>query len=159
MSIETDKNHCRIATLEAVLKFFDKPNNFVRNINSISSLITYLETNNLKCVVSCPIFFIFSPRLWQIFFSHRVSVKKFLELGNENRRKVIMHFLSAQQLYDIDDFWTHYVCEFFEEKYVYFDPYLDNLTIDYPSKKGYKLPSSTELFQKKSIKILIFESQ
>ncbi|MDQ3130517.1 MAG: hypothetical protein M3Q99_07130 [Acidobacteriota bacterium] len=159
MSREVSKTHCRILALEAVLKFFNKPNNLVGNIKSTSALIAYLEKNNLKCIVFCPFFFIISPRLWGLFWKHRVSANFFLEISNTHRRKAIIHFLSAHQLYDIEDLWTHYVCEFFADTYIYFDPYLDQLAIDYPTKKNYVAPSSMELLYNKSIKILIFEPQ
>ncbi len=159
MSVEIDRSHCRVLVLEAVLKFFDKPYNFTSCINSTSELIAYLEINNLKCVVTCPSFFILSPLLWRLFLTHRLSARSFLELCERQSRKALIHFLSAQQLYGIEEFWTHYVCEFFSEQYAYFDPYSDQLSIDYPSIKGYEVLAPSELFCQKSIKLLVFETR
>ncbi len=154
--VRINKN-CRELIFEAVFQFFGVDRRVGLKARSIETFVRFLESSGLTCMFSCPWYFVFSPLLWRLFIRNWISEEQFESSANCVDKKAIVHLCSAKSIYGIDEYWTHYVCQFFSPNYHYFDPYLDKLDQDYPQLTGYYSPPlEPELLYNDSIRILIF---
>ena len=83
-----------------------------------------------------PFWFYIWPKWW-IYWKIVVSRKSALYKINQSdgQKKAVVHYITATQLYNINDVWTHIVVEYLDGNgnRSYNDPYDYYRSIDYPN--------------------------
>jgi hypothetical protein len=128
------RDRCAQTAYYEILRFMGKPVKKAE-LCTFHGLINALLACGLSVKLVLPPWFLIWPK-WLVLFnkiSTRKSILSKIVQGN-GRRKAVIHYLTAAQLYDISDIWTHIVVELFDEfgNRQYIDPYDGFRYVDYP---------------------------
>jgi hypothetical protein len=155
---------CREYCVDRVLSFYHKneeENKIVKSRTTwqISNLFRSHELNTLV-YIHCS--FLFNPKwlLLRLIFPKLVtnSSREYLDKIESLEVKCLLNLMTAKQIYNIDEIWSHYTCDFlFGDKFYHCDPFLEKCKREYPLAMGcYNLISYQEFLKKKIISILIW---
>lgn len=129
------RDKCAQDTYRVILQFMGRPIGKTVVYN-FSSLVDALSNCGLRVVLVLPPWFFISPKWWR-YSKKIVSREKVLDeiKRSSGKRKAVAHYVTAAQLYGIDETWTHIVVECFDETGArrYIDSYEKYRLTDYPS--------------------------
>ena len=135
----------------------------ISNAKSIVKIAKLIQESDLNMILYFHPNFILFPIYWKakIYLSQRLittNIKNFLSVSTSLDKKCFLHIMTAKQLYDLDEIWSHCVCEFFyKSQRFYYDPFLSRCVLYYPEiMSDYTIPSHEQILQMKIVSILIW---
>lgn len=122
---------CQQLTLEFLYYYFNEcyPNKEdVISCTSLYDTYKFLKKNRFNFICRCNMLFLLNPVMAYIFTKSIIQKKRF----SHNTKMLLLHFSSAHELYNIDDVWNHYICEFkYNDEWLVYDSYYKNISDDY----------------------------
>ncbi|SJM92016.1 hypothetical protein CRENPOLYSF1_230037 [Crenothrix polyspora] len=132
------RDNCGKAIYSALLSFF-----FIQerneNIRTLNDIIRNLKKDGLSFSMYIPWFFFINP-FWYTYHKNLIA-KKNIEPLKKQKNGVMLHYVTCNQLYGIQDSWCHFVCEIYDsgKRINFIDPYKKHIVIDYPKHKTTKI--------------------
>lgn len=128
-----EDEECRCLCIDRICEEFDLTLGTVsqiRKVNNFIKTIKYLQKRGLVVGGYIDKRLLINPKYILYLFSSNISCSK--SFFDDTEECVYMYYTSAKELYNIDEMWTHCICEIYHgEKRTIFDSYKETLEKEY----------------------------
>lgn len=164
-----EDGYCRENTLFTTLQFLNSHMDIkkILEADNIFKMISIFKKEGFEIRIFIPFWYLISPIMLKVFLKNiHVSTcvrRKFKNqnLSFDNTKKAIIYYVSAYDFYRINELWTHYLVELFDnERRSFYDSffiqYRDQAT--YPQLQAFSYPPENKMLDLGVIKILIWRN-
>lgn len=149
-----EDEECRCLCIDRICKEFNLALGTVEDIRKVDNFIKtvkYLQKRGLHVEGYIDKRLLFNPKYILYLFYPNISWNKsFFDVTEEC---IYMYYTSAKELYNVDEMWTHCICEIYQgKKRIIFDSYMKTLQKEYRIKL---FPTHDDLKNKLAIVIKI----